>query len=569
MDLIEAILANDGLEVEKLLRAGADPNQKRGRRSALDHVPHSANIIRCALIEAGAYQSSLAKEMAWAVSTGRLATVQALIKRKADLNKRAPMGSPLEIAARYGYSEITRCLLEAGANPNQNSPLGRAIEFGHSETALLLLKHGANPTGLAAAAYQGLAEVVASLLSQGMDPNQIHRALNPSPLREFTALHAAALAGQIECLRVLLEAGADPGRRDLEGRTMLEVATPEVQTWLELQSIEVQPDPGQELRSAAEQGNMPELHRWIQSGLDLQSRGPGGRTALMLAAAQGHLAAVDALLKAGVEPNSLDSDTVRPNLQRLVYKTGKSLLGDEALGQSALFYAARAGHGTVVTRLIEAGADPNLSDFLGETPSIWAAESGHLEALEALLKGGAKPDGTALRAATEARQVDCAMALLHAGAAPKQSTFEQTAGLAEAALLRKMLELKPKLKPGPALGMVCMAMRTVPADQAPGNWPLSIRGDGIFKSVPEPEEKILQALEVLLAAGAPVDAVSRVGTALYAASMQGLIRVVHRLLEAGADPTLTYEDSTPQKIATLLGHTETAKILRQASSKHS
>jgi ankyrin repeat protein/Ca2+-binding EF-hand superfamily protein len=70
-----------------------------------------------------------------------------------------------------------------------------------------------------------------------------------------------------------------------------------------------------------------------------------------------------------------------------------NVLGDS--GETALFMAARK-HPAVVKVLLEAGADPNLSNFLGVTPMHRAALSGQIEIIEMLAAEGALVDATNL-----------------------------------------------------------------------------------------------------------------------------------------------------------------------------
>ncbi|ODT60591.1 hypothetical protein ABS71_17225 [bacterium SCN 62-11] len=178
---------------------------------------------------------------------------------------------------------------------------------------------------------------------------------------------------------------------------------------------------------------------------------------------------------------------------------GKDQLGDEPLGHGPLFHAARLNHTRVLQLLLEKGADPNRQDYLGQTPLLWAAEAGHLESVRLLLQ----PDPKALFAALENRQAECAALLLAAGSPPDQKCLVQAAYMADAELLRKMLELKPRLKPDKALEALAYATRRVPADQAPpGRWTTIWNDHGCFKDVPEPPERVEAARQVLLAAGA-------------------------------------------------------------------
>jgi len=60
-------------------------------------------------------------------------------------------------------------------------------------------------------------------------------------------------------------------------------------------------------------------------------------------------------------------------------------------GRTPLHLAAYAGHGEVVSVLIDQGADPNARDSTGGgTPLHWASIGGHVAAARALLEKGAK-----------------------------------------------------------------------------------------------------------------------------------------------------------------------------------
>lgn len=215
---------------------------------------------------------------------------------------------------------------------------------------------------------------------------------------------------------------------------------------------------------------------------------------------------VQQLLEQGADPNASDGRPARPNLKCMVHFAGKDQIGDEPLGHTPLFHAARLNHTEILTRLLQAGADPEQKDFLDETPLQWAAEAGHLESVRLLIR----PDCKALLAALENRHGECAALLLEAGSPPDQKCLAQAAYMADADLLRQMLQLKPRLKPDKALAALAYATRRVPADQAPpGRWTTIWNDLGCFKDIPYPEEKVEKARQVLLAAGAETKIESR------------------------------------------------------------
>lgn len=83
-----------------------------------------------------------------AVRSGRVDTVQLLLKHGADINARGPDGTALDAAARTGKVDIVQLLLIYGANIGTHkgcdSALSVAAEFGHDDIVQLLRDHEAD-----------------------------------------------------------------------------------------------------------------------------------------------------------------------------------------------------------------------------------------------------------------------------------------------------------------------------------------------------------------------------------------------------------------------------------------
>ena len=202
----------------------------------------------------------------WAISAGHPDVAAVLIAQGADVVARSIGGfTPLLFAAREGDAATARSLLAAGADvhdamENGTSALLLATLRGQAPTAMLLLEHGADPNGAnpgytplhwAAGSWQtelsgpnGIAtgrddewralrgipgdkvRLVRALLDHGADPDarlestppragysQLsveHRVAGVRPFPGATPFLLAAMAADVEVMRVLAEGGADP-----------------------------------------------------------------------------------------------------------------------------------------------------------------------------------------------------------------------------------------------------------------------------------------------------------------------------------------------------------------------
>jgi uncharacterized protein len=121
------------------------------------------------------------------------------------------------------------------------------------------------------------------------------------------------------------------------------------------------------LSLAAENGNAAIVEALLAAGANPNTARPGGETPLMSASRAGSLAAVVALLKAGADVHAADAQ----------------------FGQTALMWAAAEGHVDVIERLVEHGAKVNQRVGSGFTPLLFAVREGQLGAARALLAAGA------------------------------------------------------------------------------------------------------------------------------------------------------------------------------------
>jgi len=102
-----------------------------------------------------------------------------------------------------------------------------------------------------------------------------------------------------------------------------------------------------------------------KSNDDINKKNSEGKTALMLAAANGHLAIVKALITFKADVNIQDE-----------------------YGETALLAACWNGHEKIVNQLLAAGANPKVVDETGQTALHLASWQGHLAVVETLLSKG-------------------------------------------------------------------------------------------------------------------------------------------------------------------------------------
>ena len=161
------------------------------------------------------------------------------------------------------------------------------------------------------------------------------------------------------------------------------------------------------LHAAAAQGSVDDIRQLAQAGSDLNARDSNGRTPLHVAAFKGHGAAAQALIAAGADSSLLDNqryDAVTiaavmddvPTLKALLAAGASAKLVTSVYDGTALIAAAHLGHDGVVREFIRAGAPLDHVNNLGWTALIEAVILGngglrHTETVRALVEAGADP----------------------------------------------------------------------------------------------------------------------------------------------------------------------------------
>ncbi len=239
---------------------------------------------------------------------------------------------------------------------------------------------------IAEAAARGDREAVRALLKKAAD-------VNAAQGDGMTALHWAAMNGDLELAEMLIVAGAN-----LRATTRLGAYTP--------------------LYLASQQGHAPIIQALITAGADLKTGTPNGTSPLMVAAAAGDVAAVTVLVDHGADVNAKDGVRAQTPLMyaaasnraavvELLAARGAELTATSKvsnlanLSREGLGFGGnpqvpgRAGAAPAARRAPMPGVDRNysLNELIvahgGLTPLLYAVRQGFHESTAALLKAGA------------------------------------------------------------------------------------------------------------------------------------------------------------------------------------
>lgn len=404
-----AVHRGDPATVERLLRAGADPNAKSEYGVTPLFLACSAgsegngSIVE-ALLNAGADTTTLVNgepPIVTASRTGNIAAVKSLMARGVDVNaKEATSGqTALMQAVAEAHSEVARSLIDNGAAVDARTALGFnalafAVRAGDLESVRLLVRAGASvndvltaravrtdvagreganrTTLLVMAVVNAHYEVAKFLLDEGADPN--------ADSDGRTALHAlvqsmnweglgppdSELTGQGDLgarafMTELLDAGADPNARMTKERGShsynLDSFIGGTPFWF-----------------AAKAGDVPTMRYLLKRGASPLLANSQGTTPLMVAAGVGFVDGVTA----GTEKEALEAvqltlelgnplDTVQGTGSDCVPRNYDSHAAGRVCGWTALHGAAARGADSIVRLLVDKGARMDIRDKTGKT----------------------------------------------------------------------------------------------------------------------------------------------------------------------------------------------------------
>jgi ankyrin repeat protein len=389
---LNAALSRGELEIARtLLRDGANINAvdiagfsslyraaEAGHRAVVEFLlEHQADIN----IQHGEEVETSLHVAVWA---RELDICRLLLKHGSDVASKMWDGwTPLHIASRYGYFGIAQELVAYGADVNnQEANLWTSLHMAsveHLEIVQLLVRHGAE--------------------------------LDMTNANQITALHIASGVGNLKIARFLIEQGANAMCKDEGGELPLHKATKN--NLPDLVEIFVEVGVDVNVRNANEEtppglasgfGNFKVAHFLIEHGADVNCFDKRGCTPLHAAAHYGHLDIVQLLLDhvcgLSLQVRNREHDTplmlasLNGHLEvsrfLIEHHSDVNSIGDG--GWTSLHFASQSGHTDIIQLLLNNGADVNVQKEDLWTPLHLASANGHLKAVELLIRKGAGID---------------------------------------------------------------------------------------------------------------------------------------------------------------------------------
>ncbi|KAJ8025370.1 Tankyrase-1 [Holothuria leucospilota] len=285
-----------------------------------------------------------------ASKAGDLDLVKAMTaKNPAIVNCRDKEGrhsTPLHFAAGYNRVAVVDFLLQHGAYVHAKDkgglvPLHNACSFGHYEVTELLLKHGAM--------------------------------VNATDLWKFTPLHEAAAKGKYDICKLLLKHGAEPGKKNRDGQSPLDVVKEGDLDILDLLRGDAA------VLDAAKKGNLARLQKLVTSD-NINCRDSQGRnsTPLHLAAGYNNVDVAQFLLDQGADVNARDKGGLIPlhnassyghlDIAALLINKNTCVNAVDRWNFTPLHEAAQKGRTQLCALLLAHGADPTMKNQEGQTP---------------------------------------------------------------------------------------------------------------------------------------------------------------------------------------------------------
>lgn len=340
--------------------------------------------------------------------------------------------------------------LLCSALPATGGEIHRAIEAGDVTLVKKILKSDPSAVNqpddnqfrdlpIHVAAASGNIDIVRLLLEAGAD-------IDAGDSDNSTALGVAAIRTQGEMVGFLIEQGADVNRRDRKADCPLSFAVYGRDEAIIQQMLDAGADlyfrnpQGETLLHIACQRGVPEFTKHLlENGAEIDAQAQGGGTPVGYAAMGGHAEIVQLLLDRGADPNTTPPGEISPLIftswrnqvecARILLENGAKVDHPGFHNSTALINAAERSSAEMVALLVEHGAAVNYTNEKGATALVGASVDGYADRVEVLLEAKADPNvgvdeggRTSLQLAALGGHVEVVRLLLANGANRDDST---------------------------------------------------------------------------------------------------------------------------------------------------
>jgi len=406
----DAAMQGNTNAVRALLKQAADVNAAQGDGMTALHwaaMKNDAELTQT-LLFAGANVKATTRigsytPLILAAKNGSAAVMPALLKAGADLNARTSNGTtPLMFAAASGNTDAVKILIDGGADLNAKesvrglTPAMFAAASNRSAVLELLARKGA----------------ILKATSKVTDLAALSR--DPAALREFTQGNPAPPGEPPAGGRNGPAPGA-PGGRGGRGPQ-----TPGVDRNYQLNELVAAQGGLTPLLLAAREGHIESVRALLDAGADVNQVSAGDRTSpLLIATINGHFDLAMFLLEKGADPQAAAENSATPLYGAINCEWAPKALYPQPRAQ----VNQKTTYLELVRALLDKGADPNMRlnkkvwysgysfdlsgvDETGATPFWRAAYASDVDAMKMLVAYGADPDIRTKRIAGRPRAGD-------------------------------------------------------------------------------------------------------------------------------------------------------------------
>ena len=306
-----------------------------------------------------------------------------------------PVAAPVESSVPVMPATLLR------SNETRIDALVIACEEGDLDFVKTLVNSGIDVNGIGSEGFTPLmmavredeTEIVGYLLKQGADVNQVYNG--------WTALLEAVDEGSVKSMKHLLEAGAKVNYYWTQDTTAIGMAASEGN----LDCLQLLLDHGADINGFG--NSIPPLHiavaedqraivdYLISQKVNINKKDVDGRTPLMYAASEGHKFMAKKLISAGADNSIVDLKSISDNTNAEVGEEhdlldySKTENSDKNNTRPEIHQATQDGLIEKVERMVKQGADVNMRDDYGRTPLHIASAENHNIDMRVLIDLGA------------------------------------------------------------------------------------------------------------------------------------------------------------------------------------